>query len=141
MVYKLRRETFLLRTHRTAARARTGRSTFDMTAKIPPIAVNPNLEVLRKATVGLVRNDRPDLTARQMGVLLTCYLNPEPQTVRGLAAELNVSKPAVTRALNRLAEFDLIKRKADPSDGRSLFVERTPKGAKFVNDLSKLIPA
>jgi DNA-binding MarR family transcriptional regulator len=63
--------------------------------------------VLRQTIFALVRRDRPDLTARQLGEFLTCYLEDEAQTVRGLAAKLNVSKPAITRALDRLSEFDL----------------------------------
>lgn len=112
-----------------------------MPTKIPATSKNPNLEVLRKATVGLVRNNQPDLSARQLGVLLTCYLNETAQTVRGLAVELNVSKPAITRALDRLCEFDLAQRKTDPLDRRSVLVQRTHKGATFVNDMAKLVPA
>ena len=44
-------------------------------------------------------------------MFLTCYLDDEAQTVRGLAAKLNVAKPAITRALDRLSEFDLVRRK------------------------------
>src|SRR5215213_4552350 len=62
--------------------------------------------ILRTAIVELVRRDGPDLSARQLGVFLTCYLEPEAQTFRGLAAKLGVSKPAITRALDRLSEFD-----------------------------------
>ena len=58
--------------------------------------------ILRTAIVELVRRDGPDLSARQLGVFLTCYLETEAQTVRGLAAKLGVSKPAITRALDRL---------------------------------------
>ena len=54
--------------------------------------------VLRNTIVDLVRRDGPDLSARQLGVFLTCYLDSEAQTVRGLAAKLNVSKPAIPRA-------------------------------------------
>src|SRR5215471_5475076 len=64
--------------------------------------------ILRTAIVELVRRDGPDLSARQLGVFLTCYLDSEAQTVRGLAAKLGVSKPAITRALDRLSEFDLV---------------------------------
>ena len=42
--------------------------------------------ILRTAIVELVRRDGPDLSARQLGVFLTCYLETEAQTVRGLAA-------------------------------------------------------
>jgi hypothetical protein len=52
--------------------------------------------ILRDTVVALVRRDGPDLSARQLGVFLTVYLTDGPHTVRGLAAELNVSKPAIT---------------------------------------------
>ncbi len=91
--------------------------------------------VLRTTIVELVRRDGPDLSARQLGVFLTCYLDPEAQTVRGLAAQLGVSKPAITRALDRLTEFDLVKRKTDPLDRRSVLVQRTPAGMALLREL------
>jgi len=68
-------------------------------------------------------------------VFLTCYLNEGAHTVRGLAAELNVSKPAITRALDRLGELDLARRKVDPLDRRSVLVQRTLKGTAFLRDM------
>jgi DNA-binding MarR family transcriptional regulator len=91
--------------------------------------------VLRDTIVSLVRRDGPDLSARQLGVFLTCYLSEGGHTVRGLAADLNVSKPAITRALDRLGELDLARRKVDPMDRRSVLVQRTLKGAAFLRDL------
>jgi len=95
--------------------------------------------ILRTAIVELVRRDGPDLTARQLGVFLTCYLESEAQTVRGLAARLDVSKPAITRALDRLSEFDLVRRKTDPLDRRSVLVQRTPPGNAFLKDLRTIL--
>ena len=87
--------------------------------------------------VASVRSDANDLSARQLAVLLKVYLEPSTQhTVRGLAAELNVSKPAITRALDRLGEFDLTKRETDPTDRRSIVVRRTPTGSAYVRTLS-----
>src|SRR5215470_2731061 len=91
--------------------------------------------VLRDTVVGLVRRDGVDLSSRQLGVFLTCYLRDGAHTVRGLAAELNVSKPAITRALDRLGELDLARRKVDPMDRRSVLVQRTLKGTAFLRDL------
>jgi DNA-binding MarR family transcriptional regulator len=82
-----------------------------------------------------VRREGPDLSARQLGVFLTCYMESEAQTVRGLAAKLGVSKPAITRALDRLSEFDLVRRKTDPMDRRSVLVQRTPPGMAFLREL------
>lgn len=97
------------------------------------------LQVLRDTIVALVRRDGPDLSARQLGVFLTVYLTEGPHTVRGLAAELNVSKPAITRALDRLGELDLARRKVDPSDRRSVIVQQTTKGAAFLRELRKIM--
>jgi len=101
------------------------------------ITANPDqlIGILRDTVVALVRRDGPDLSARQLGVLLTVYLNDGPHTVRGLAAQLNVSKPAITRALDRLGELDLARRKVDPADRRSVLVQRTVKGSNFLRDL------
>jgi len=97
------------------------------------------VDVFRQTIVALVRRDGPDLSARQLGVLLTCYLEDEGQTVRGLAAKLNVSKPAITRALDRLSEFDLVRRKTDPLDRRSILVQRTMAGSGFMRDVRKIL--
>ena len=95
--------------------------------------------VLRDTIVALVRRDGPDLSARQLGVFLTCYLQDGAHTVRGLAADLNVSKPAITRALDRLGELDLARRKVDPMDRRSVLVQRTIKGQAFLRDLRSIM--
>lgn len=91
--------------------------------------------ILRDTIVSLVLRDGPDLSARQLGVFLTVYLSDGPHTVRGLASELNVSKPAITRALDRLGELDLARRKLDPMDRRSVLVQRTLKGAALLKDI------
>lgn len=101
--------------------------------------VEQTVEVLRQTIVALVRRAGPDLSARQLGVFLTCYLEDEAQTVRGLAAKLGVSKPAITRALDRLAEFDLVRRKTDPLDRRSVLVQRTMAGTSFLRELKKIL--
>ncbi len=102
----------------------------------PPNPVSDaQVGLLRDTIVALVRRDGADLSARQLGVFLTCYLQEGGHTVRGLAAELNVSKPAITRALDRLTELDLARRKVDPLDRRSVLVQRTAKGSAFLRDL------
>jgi len=102
-------------------------------------ANDTHVSILRDTIVALVRRDGPDLSARQLGVFLTCYLQEGAHTVRGLAADLNVSKPAITRALDRLGELDLARRKVDPMDRRSVLVQRTVKGAAFLRDLRSIM--
>jgi DNA-binding MarR family transcriptional regulator len=102
-------------------------------------SIEQRVDVLRETIVALVRRTGPDLSARQLGVFLTCYREDEAQTVRGLAARLDVSKPAITRALDRLSEFDLVRRKTDPLDRRSVLVQRTVAGNGFIRDLKTIL--
>ena len=97
------------------------------------------LDLWRRVTVQTVRSEAPDLTARQMAVLMTVRLQPAPHTVRGLASTLNVGKPAITRALDTLSRLNFVQRRRDPKDGRNVFVERTPKGDEFLETLGATI--
>jgi len=97
------------------------------------------LDLWRRVTVETVRSEAPDLTARQMAVLMTVRLAQGPHTVRGLAATLNVGKPAITRALDTLSRLGFVQRRRDPKDGRNVFVERTPKGDDFLETLGATI--
>ncbi len=89
--------------------------------------------------VDYVRSGEPDLTNRQMALLLVVYLRPGPHTVRGLARALNVSKPVVTRALNRLGALGYLRRQRDDSDKRNIFVARTSEGADFLEGFGHFI--
>lgn len=82
--------------------------------------------------LGQVKDDLPDLTMRQMAVLLHIYLVPPPHTVRGLAALLGVTKPVITRALDRMGDLSLVDRERDPRDRRNVVIKRTVKGALFL---------
>ncbi len=97
------------------------------------------LDIWRRAIVESVRLDAPDLSARQMALLLTVYLSPAPHTVRGLADTLKVSKPAITRAVNRLTELEMVRRKPDPTDKRSVLIQRTVRGSVFLREFGELI--
>ncbi|KQM65725.1 MarR family transcriptional regulator [Sphingomonas sp. Leaf17] len=89
--------------------------------------------------IDYVRSGEPDLTNRQMALLLVVYLKPGPHTVRGLARALNVSKPVVTRALNRLGALGYLRRQRDDSDKRNIFIAQTAEGADFLEEFGQLI--
>jgi DNA-binding MarR family transcriptional regulator len=88
-----------------------------------------------------VRREAPDLSARQMAVLLTVYLRPPPHTVRGLAQTMHISKPAVSRALDRLCKLELVRRKKDEADKRNILVTRTVRGSIFLREYGEIISA
>ena len=87
----------------------------------------------------LVRDGEPDLSARQISILLTIYLEAPPHTVRGLAARLNVSKPVITRALDTMGKLGLVTRRRDEKDRRNVLIQRTVDGALYVERLADTI--
>lgn len=96
------------------------------------------LEILKWVVIERVRADEPDLTARQLALLLTLCEAKELNTVRGVAAKLGVSKPAITRAADRLENSGLAKRAPDYRDRRSVLLVATPKGISAYKQLLKL---
>jgi DNA-binding MarR family transcriptional regulator len=98
-----------------------------------------SLDFWMNTLVGYVRSGQPDLTNRQMALLLAVYLKPGPHTVRGLAHMLGVSKPVVTRALNTLGTLGYLRRERDEADKRNVFVARTSVGNEFLEGFGNLI--
>lgn len=99
----------------------------------------PPLTRWMNTLVDYVRSGEPDLTNRQMALLLVVYLSPGPHTVRGLARALNVSKPVVTRALNRLGALGYLRRQRDDTDKRNIFIARTTEGAGFLEEFGQFV--
>ena len=83
--------------------------------------------------IGYVRSGQPDLTNRQMALMMLVYLTPGPHTVRGLAHLLGVSKPVITRALNSLGALGYLQRVRDDADRRNVFVAKTSIGQDFLD--------
>jgi DNA-binding MarR family transcriptional regulator len=99
------------------------------------------LELWRRSVTASVRSDTPDLTARQQAILMNVSLTRGPHTVRGLAENLNIAKPAVTRALDTLTRLELVRRVKDENDLRNVFIERTQGGLVFLRGLAAQIMA
>ncbi|SNY91831.1 MarR family protein [Cohaesibacter sp. ES.047] len=99
------------------------------------VSAGQALKLWHDVTHQLVLEEQADLSARQMTVLLTVYLETPPHTVRGLAAKLGVTKPAITRALDTMGRIGLLTRRRDDKDKRNVVVLRTVKGALHVERL------
>ena len=89
--------------------------------------------------ISYVRSGQPDLTNRQMALMLLVYLTPGPHTVRGLAGNLGVSKPVITRALNTLGTLGYLRRVRDEADRRNVFVAKTSTGQEFLDGFERNI--
>ena len=111
------------------------------------IALKPSqgLDLLHDITLAMVRETKPDgladFTHRQLAILLTVYLERPPHTVRGLAQKLGVTKPVITRALDTMGKMALVSRRRDDVDRRNVIVQRTVKGALYVERLGDLVVA
>ncbi len=99
------------------------------------------LRLWHSVHIHFVRDQEPDLSARQMAILLTIYLEAPPHTVRGLAAKLAVSKPVITRALDSMGKHKLVTRRRDEQDRRNVLVQRTVDGALYLERLSDTVRA
>ncbi len=107
-----------------------------MTSELAPVQA---LRLWHEVALDLVRDEDADLSARQTAILLTVYLEAPPHTVRGLAAQLGVTKPVITRALNTMGALDLVKRRRDEKDRRNVLIQRTVQGSLFLDRLAQKI--
>ncbi|WP_377297732.1 MarR family transcriptional regulator [Rhizobium sp. SGZ-381] len=97
------------------------------------------LGLFHRVTLEQVRQDGPDLSLRQLALLLHIYLVPPPHTVRGLAAALGVTKPVITRALDTMGAMQLVDRARDERDRRNVIIKRTVAGALYLERLGDLV--
>jgi DNA-binding MarR family transcriptional regulator len=63
-------------------------------------------------------------------VLAHLYVNKHA-TVRGLALEMHMHRPQISRAMSALVKRGYARKKSDPEDRRSAVFTITPKGNKF----------
>jgi DNA-binding MarR family transcriptional regulator len=100
------------------------------------------LRLWHDVTLDIVKDGEQDLSARQTAILLTIYLEAPPHTVRGLAAKLGVTKPAITRALDTMGKLELVSRQARRSGPAQRASCNEPwKGALFVERFGDAIIA
>src|SRR3990170_2127713 len=99
------------------------------------------LKLWHDVNLHMVRDDEPDLSIRQMTILMTVYLEAPPHTVRDLAKKLGVTKPVITRALDSMGKVELLSRRRDDEDRRNVLVQRTGKGVLYLERLADTIGA
>jgi len=97
------------------------------------------LTLWHDVALAMVKDDEPDLSVRQMSILLTIYLEAPPHTVRDLAKKLGVTKPVITRALDTMGRLELVSRRRDEKDRRNVLIQRTVKGALYLERLADTI--
>jgi DNA-binding MarR family transcriptional regulator len=97
------------------------------------------LKLWHDVNLAQVHDSAVDLSARQVTILLTVYMEAPPHTIRDLAKKLKVTKPVITRALDTMGKAGLVSRRRDEKDRRNVLVQRTVKGALYCERLATLI--
>lgn len=116
------------------------------TSPIPEPAAGPGLtrdRLLGTLTTTMQRlvREGDELSTREMAVFLTIATEPGPHTVRGLAALLVIPKASITRTLDSLEAQDLVRRRPEPGDRRSVVINRTSRGALMLKRLGQILDA
>src|ERR1700743_3267150 len=97
------------------------------------------LTFLARGTSPALKQLPMDLSARQTAVLLNVYLMPPPHSIKSLAEELMISKPAICRAVDALEKAKLVRRLRDRADKRNVLIQRTVKGSVYLSEFADII--
>lgn len=112
------------------------------TEKTEKIGSNRTIRALsfwHGVTANALKQMPVDLSARQTAVLLGVYLMPPPHSIKSIADELMISKPAVCRAVDALEKAKLVKRLRDRADKRNVLLQRTVKGSVYLSEFADII--
>lgn len=107
--------------------------------RLSPVSTLEALSLWHKVAVRGLCEIKYDLSARQNCIMLSVYLSPPPHTVKNLAEQLKISKPAICRAVDVLSQLGLVKRKKDEKDKRQVMIQRTIKGSVYLSELGDII--
>jgi DNA-binding MarR family transcriptional regulator len=97
------------------------------------------LALWHRVTLETVTSNGPDLSARQLAILMSVYLENDSHTVKSLSGKLNVTKAVISRGLDTLTKYGFVKRAPDPSDRRSIIVTRTSGGILYLQRFADII--
>ncbi len=100
-----------------------------------------SLSLWHRVTVASVSNPGPDLSSRQLAILMSVYLDDAVHTVRSLAEQLNVTKAVITRAIDTLTRYGFVTRAPDHRDKRSVIIKRTTGGILYLQSFADIIAA
>ncbi len=105
----------------------------------PKVNLSQGLDLWHRVTTQSVQASEPDLSTRQMAVLMTIYLSEGPHTVRSLAKHLKVTKAVISRAIDRLSSYGYVERAPDLRDKRSVIMRRTSGGIHYLRNFARVI--
>lgn len=78
-----------------------------------------------------------ELSMREYDVLYTLSKCPGPQRMSELNRHVLLSQPALSRLVDRLADRGLVRREADPADGRGVRLSLTDTGRALQRQIGR----
>lgn len=86
------------------------------------------------------RASRPDLSLRELAILLVVQSARTPQSVTMLTARLGLARGVVRRGVEMLEREGYVTRPARPADRRTVSVQATPRGEQLLRLLATPVP-
>jgi DNA-binding MarR family transcriptional regulator len=101
-------------------------------------SIDRTVSMLQHTIIALMRH-RLDLSVPQLAIFLIYYLDDGPHSLGSLAERLEIERPTISRAIDRLCQLDLVDRKRDTTGCRTLYVKQTIKGSAFLQELHSIM--
>lgn len=96
-------------------------------------------ECLRYVILNMLRGKNPDLTLRQLDMLLAIKYRVESPTVKDLALFLKIPRTAVSQCVKRLAHVGLVERRPSIDDGRQLTLHLLPSAVEYLEEIEGIV--
>ena len=114
-------------------------TTRDKAQRISSPRVVKALSFWHGVTSGALKYMPIDLSARQTAVLLHIYMEEAPHSIKTIAEDLDISKPAICRAVDTLEREKLVKRLRDRNDKRNVILQKTTRGSAYLSEFADII--
>lgn len=94
--------------------------------------INRAADLLRSDAINVGAGELEKTTASQQNVLGAVYMHSgDGMMVKDIAAELDVTRGAVSQTVESLVKLGMLERVQSDEDRRAVFVRATPKGMKI----------
>lgn len=104
---------------------------------VPPSSESHLLAEITRTHQALISrfSRKVGMSASRLALLRALGLSMEAMGIMDLARQLGINASAVTRQVQEIEEEGLVRRHADPRDGRRSYVKLSAKGAKVFDEL------
>ena len=93
--------------------------------------VEIDYKLTTRVLTNLSKKNKLNFSIRQITIFLNLYEGTVTGSVKDFAKKLNLAKPVISRALDRLENLGLLKRIQSQEDRRIIIISRTRKGEDF----------